>query len=108
MKRNKEHKKVRHPQLSYEAKIMKILQGERIQFTTAGIPSIMYYGEEGDFNVMVLDLLGPCLEDLFNYCGRRFTLKTSLMVADQFVCVLLALKNRIRTQQIFYPQRYQA
>jgi casein kinase 1 len=51
-------------------------------FYLAGIPSIHWFGVEGDYNAMVMDLLGPSLEDLFNYCKRKFTVKTTMMLAD--------------------------
>lgn len=44
-----------------------------------------WYGQERDYNVLVMDLLGPSLEDLFNFCSRRFTIKTVLMLADQMI-----------------------
>ncbi len=71
--------KARHPQLIYEAKLYTLLKG------IVGIPAVKWYGQEGEFNVMVADLLGPSLEDLFNYCGRKFSLKTVLMIADQLI-----------------------
>ncbi|CAG0890349.1 unnamed protein product, partial [Darwinula stevensoni] len=44
-----------------------------------------WYGQERDYHVLVMDLLGPSLEDLFNFCARRFTMKTVLMLADQMI-----------------------
>jgi serine/threonine protein kinase len=34
---------------------------------------------------MVIDSLGPSLEDMFNYCGRQLSLKTTLMLITQLV-----------------------
>ncbi|XP_074566302.1 casein kinase 1-like protein 4 [Curcuma longa] len=74
-----ENSKTKHPQLLYEAKLYNILQGG------SGIPNIKWCGADGEENVLVLDLLGPSLEDLFVYCGRKFSLKTVLMLADQMI-----------------------
>jgi casein kinase 1 len=41
-------------------------------FLIVGIPNVHWFGVEGDYNVMVIDLLGPSLEDLFNYSKRKF------------------------------------
>ncbi|XP_019234567.1 PREDICTED: casein kinase 1-like protein 2 [Nicotiana attenuata] len=74
-----ENVKTKHPQLLYESKLYKILQGG------TGIPNLKWFGVEGDYNVLVMDLLGPSLEDLFNFCSRKLSLKTVLMLADQMI-----------------------
>ncbi|PSS07337.1 Casein kinase 1-like protein [Actinidia chinensis var. chinensis] len=74
-----ENVKTKHPQLLYESKLYKILQGG------TGIPNMRWFGVEGDYNVLVMDLLGPSLEDLFNFCSRKLSLKTILMLADQMI-----------------------
>jgi len=71
--------KSKHPQLFFETKVYKLLAGG------VGIPLVKWFGIEGEYNVMVMELLGPNLEDLFNYCGRKFSLKTVLMLADQML-----------------------
>lgn len=65
--------------LRQESKVYKSLMGG------PGVPWIMYSGKQGDYNVMVIDLLGPSLEDLFKVCNRHFSLKTVLLLADQLV-----------------------
>jgi casein kinase 1 len=42
-------------------------------------------GEGKHFHVMVMDLLGASLEDLFQACRRSFDLKTVLMVGIQMI-----------------------
>ncbi|KAH0584373.1 hypothetical protein H2248_009912 [Termitomyces sp. 'cryptogamus'] len=65
--------------LRQESKIYKTLMGG------TGVPWIMWSGRQGDYNVMVIDLLGPSLEDLFKMCNRHFSVKTVLLLADQLI-----------------------
>jgi hypothetical protein len=57
----------------------------------ASVPGLYYVGtdtsmgEGKHFHVMVMDMLGPSLEDLFQACRRQFDLKTVLLIGIQMV-----------------------
>ena len=51
----------------------------------SGIPQLYWHGHEYEYRVMAFELLGPNLENLFNYYSRKFSLKTVLMFADQLI-----------------------
>ncbi|KAH7929752.1 CK1/CK1/CK1-G protein kinase [Leucogyrophana mollusca] len=74
-----EPRKAEAPQLRDECRSYRILSG------CPGIPQIYHFGQEGLHNILVIDLLGPSLEDLFDMCGRKFSIKTVCMAARQML-----------------------
>ena len=67
------------PQLIYEYKIYKLLQGGY------GFPKIYDFSVESKYNVLIMDLLGNSIENLFNKFKKKFSLITCIMIMDQIV-----------------------
>jgi len=79
----------RHPQIMFEAKLYNYLHGSSdtsggsaSSSNEKGIPRVYFSGTDLGYNIMAMDLLGDSLEELFNKAGRKFSLKTVLMLAD--------------------------
>lgn len=83
-----ESQKTKNPQLIYESKILKLLQGgsKNIIIKIVGIPTLYHTAVIGDYSIMIIDYLNKNLEELMNETqDKKFTLKTVLMIADQLV-----------------------
>ena len=71
-----------HPHLHHEARLYSYLNRGVI---TVGVPRLRWFAAEGDYNVLVMDLLGPSIEELFDYCRRQFDLKSVYMIIEQMI-----------------------
>ena len=82
--------------LFWESKLVHKLRGKskanhETDYIIASVPGLYYVGtdtsmgEGKHFHAMVMDMLGPSLEDLFQACRRQFDLKTVLLVGIQMV-----------------------
>ena len=61
--------------LMYEAKLYNKLQGYN------GIANIHWVGKQDECNAMVMDILGPNLQVLFEFCGNKFSAPTFNWIA---------------------------
>ncbi|CUG86775.1 casein kinase, putative [Bodo saltans] len=99
-----EQVRCRFPQLQYESRVYRLIHQNTLH--VVGIPEMHWFGVEGDFNVMVIDLCGPSLEDLFNYCHRKFSMKTVTMLADQMMHRMEFLHSKQLIHRDIKPENF--
>ena len=57
-----------------------------------GFPKIYYFNNEQ--KILIMEYLGPCLQDLFDFCGKKFSIKTIAMIAVQILNLLENTHNK--------------
>jgi len=78
-------------QLIQEASIMNIL----MQPTKRdGFSNLFYFGTEDAWSVLVMDLLGPSLQDGVDACGGKLDIGTTAIVAEQTIQLIAYLHSR--------------
>lgn len=50
-----------------------------------GIPQLLWHGIQGEYTIIVMELLGSSLEHLHKQCAKRFTIPTVIRIAEQSV-----------------------
>ena len=49
---------------------------------------MFFSGSDGPYNILIMELLGPSVEDIFNKLNQKLSLKSLLMLGEQmFNCV---------------------
>lgn len=92
--------KTEQPQLKLEWKLYSLLAGGK------GIPAIHWFGIVGEHRMLVMDLLGSSLEDLFDKCGGKFSAKTVLMIGIRLVKRLQFIHSKCFLHRDIKPDNF--
>jgi serine/threonine protein kinase len=88
------------PTLGIERRFIDELQG------VEGIPRVYKTGRQGNYNFMVMDLLGSNLNKLYDYCNREFSLKTVVMLADIMLSRIKAIHKKGIINRDIKPENF--
>lgn len=80
--------RTRSPQLEFEARVYKILRDG------VGIPKMIWFGRESNYNILIMEKLGLSLEDLFQSNKQKMSLKSVLMIIEQTLNLVQFLHQR--------------
>ena len=84
--------------LESEASIMNYLKGPNI-------PNVRSYGTSGNYNILIMQLMGKSLEDLINI-RKTFPLKTVCLIGYQMITVLEYIHNKHIVHRDLKPDNF--
>lgn len=82
-----ESMKIQEPMLRYEAKILSKF------VNLVGFPKLIWDGVQDEYYCCVMSMCGPDLRKLFNFCDRKMSYKTLLLIGIQCIERLESLHN---------------
>jgi casein kinase I family protein HRR25 len=80
--------------LKYEYEVYKSALYDDGCVKIEGFPRVHWFGNQFGHNVLVMELLGPPLSLLFNFCERKFGLQTILLLGEQMIRRIKHLHQR--------------
>ena len=85
--------------LETEACRLYLMQGE-------GVPKIICYGNNQTHNILIQELLGHSLEELFNLNGRKFTLKTVCSIGIEMIKRIKFVHSKFHIHRDIKPDNF--
>uniref|UniRef100_A0A158PPB3 non-specific serine/threonine protein kinase n=1 Tax=Anisakis simplex TaxID=6269 RepID=A0A158PPB3_ANISI len=71
-----------------------------------GVPLIYWFGTEYEHQILVMQLLGPSLEQLFNFCDRTFSCETIVSLGQQMIQRIHNLHSRGFLHRDIKPENF--
>jgi casein kinase 1 len=100
-----EAKNVDVPQLKHEANILNLVNPHNGP-DALGFAFCHFYGIEGAFNVLVMPLMSKSLEDCVQKNNGKFSVKTTLVIADQLLKRLEYLHSKSHVHRDIKPENF--
>ena len=89
-----------HQVLKDEAEIYEQLQN------CCHIPRFFWFGSQEPYNILAIELMDNCLENLMKKCGGTFSLKTVLMLAEQMITAVECMHKHHFIHRDIKPENF--